>query len=276
MRRPIALGLILLAVVASAAAAAPAPRPLTMATTTSVNDTGLLDFLLPDFERRTGIAVKVVAVGTGQALEVARRGDADLVLVHAPDLERQFMGQGHSAGHWRLMYNHFVIVGPAKDPAQAASAPTAAQAMKRIADAKALFVSRGDKSGTHDRELSIWRAAGIEPRGDWYLEAGSGMGATLRIADEKDAYVLSDNGTYLAQRSKLRLVVLYDKGNELLNPYSLMAVSPRAHPSVNYQGAMRLIHYFLAPETMKRIASFGADRFGQSLFRLYERPHQPG
>lgn len=273
MRMRTALCVFLLLVASCAAWAA--PRPLTLATTTSVQDTGLLDALLPDFERRTGIDVKVIAVGTGQALEVARRGDADAVLVHAPDLEREFIRQGHAAGHWRLMYNYFVIVGPAADPAKVAAAPTAAQALKRIADAKAPFVSRGDKSGTQQKELALWKAAAIKPAGDWYIESGTGMAATLRIADEKDAYTLSDIGTYLSQKKRLRLAMLYGKGGELLNRYSLMAVSPKTHPSVNYQGAMRLLRYLLAPETLKRIAAFGVDRFGQPLFYLYRGPEAP-
>ena len=273
MRRHLVLCCLLLATVTCVASAA--PRALTLATTTSVNDTGLLDALLPDFERRTGIDVKVIAVGTGQALEVARRGDADVVLVHAPDLERDFMRQGHAAGHWRLMYNHFLIVGPSSDPARIRAATSASQAFKRIAEARTEFVSRGDKSGTHQRELSIWKAAKIEPGGDWYLSAGSGMAATLRLADEKDAYGLTDIGTYLALKSALRLKPLYDRGNELLNPYSIMPVNPKKHPTANYDGAMQLVRYFLAPETMKRIASFGVDRFGQPLFEVYRsKPRQ--
>ena len=274
MRGRIALCLVLLAAAASVAAAA--PRAVTLATTTSVQDTGLLDALLPDFERRSGIEVKVVAVGTGQALELARRGDADVVLVHAPDLEREFVRQGHAAGHWRLMYNHFVIVGPAADPGGVRSAASAIEAFKRIADTKATFVSRGDNSGTHSRELAVWKAAKVEPGGDWYLAAGSGMAATLRLADEKDAYTLSDIGTYLSQKRNLRLEVLYEKGGELLNPYSLMAVSPKKYPTVNYTGAMHLIHYFLAPETLKRIGSFGVEQFGRPLFHLYQRPQPRG
>ena len=271
-RTGLCAGLLL---VAAYAALVAAPRPVTLSTTTSVQDTGLLDALLPDFERQTGIDVKVIAVGTGQALELARRGDADVALVHAPDLEREFIRQGHSAGHWRLMFNYFVIVGPAKDPAKVGSASTAAQAMKRIADAKAPFVSRGDKSGTNQKELALWKAAKVKPAGDWYIEAGSGMGATLRLADEKDAYTLSDIGTYLSQKSRLRLVVLYEEGGDLLNQYSLMAVSPTKHPSVNYEGGMRLIRYFLAPATLKRIAAFGVDRFGQPLFQVYRNPEPP-
>jgi tungstate transport system substrate-binding protein len=266
MRAGLCIALLFVAVCAVIAAA---PRPVTLATTTSVQDTGLLDALLPGFEKQTGIDVKVIAVGTGQALELARRGDADVALVHAPDLEREFMRQGHSAGHWRLMYNYFVIVGPAKDPAQVRSASSAAQAMKRIADAKAPFVSRGDKSGTNVKELALWKAAKVKPAGDWYIEAGQGMAATLRLADEKDGYTLSDIGTYLSQKSHLRLVILYERNSELLNQYSLMAVNPKKHPSVNYEGGMRLIHYFLAPATLKRIAAFGVDRFGQPLFWVY-------
>jgi tungstate transport system substrate-binding protein len=261
--------LLALAVLAGAAAAA--PRSLTLATTTSVNDTGLLDFVLPEFERRSGVDVKVVAVGSGQALELARRGDADVVLAHAPDLEHQFMRQGHAAGHWRLMYNHFIIVGTATDPARVRSASSAAQAFSRIAETKAAFVSRGDNSGTHQRELAIWKAAKIEPRGDWYLESGSAMAAALRLADEKDGYALSDIGTYLAQKRNLRLAILYDHGSELLNVYSLMAISPKKHPSINYSGAVELVRYLLAPETLKRIGSLGADRFGRPLFQVYGR-----
>jgi tungstate transport system substrate-binding protein len=273
MRTRIAPALVLLLALTSAALAA--PRPLTLATTTSTYDTGLLDFILPEFEQRSGIAVKVVAVGTGQALELAQRGDADAVLVHAPDLERDFIRAGHAAGHWPLMYNHFIIVGPAADPAHVSTSPTPAVAMKRIAKARATFVSRGDKSGTHYRELQLWETAKTKPQGDWYLEVGSGMAATLRLADDKDAYTLSDIGTYLAQRDHLHLAILYEQGNELVNRYSLMAVSPRTHPGVNYQGAMRLIHYFLASETLKRIGAFGAERYGRPLFRVYRSTSAP-
>jgi len=273
MRTRIAAALVLLFALTGAALAA--PRPLTLATTTSTYDSGLLDYILPEFEQRSGIAVKVVAVGTGQALELAGRGDADAVLVHAPDLERDFIRAGHAAGHWRLMYNHFVIVGPAADTAHVSSSPTPAIAMKRIAEARATFVSRGDKSGTHYRELQLWETAKIKPQGDWYLEAGSGMAATLRLADDKDAYTLSDIGTYLAQRDRLHLAMLCEKGDELLNRYSLMAVSPRTHPGVNHQGAMRLIHYFLAPETLRRIGAFGAERYGRPLFRVYGAARVP-
>ncbi len=268
------LALCIVVLIACAGIAPVAARPVVLTTTTSVNDTGLLDFVLPEFERRSGIEVRVIAVGSGQAIEIARRGDADLVLAHAPDLEREFVRQHHAAGHWRLMYNYFVLLGPTADPARVAAAPSAADAFRRIADARATFVSRGDQSGTHQRELQLWQAAKVKPGGDWYLESGSGMAATLRLADEKNAYALSDIGTHLARKSQLRLAAVYDRGRELLNPYSLLAVSPRAHPGVNYEGALRLVRYFLAPETQKRIASFGADRFGQPLFRVYERRRQ--
>jgi len=186
MRYRIALSLGLLTLLAGMVFAA--PRPVVLATTTSVNDTGLLDFVLPEFERASGIQVRVIAVGSGQAIEIARRGDADLVLAHAPDLESEFVRQHHAAGHWRLMYNYFVLLGPAADPARVAAAPDAADAFRRIADARATFVSRGDQSGTHQRELQLWQAAQVKPGGDWYLEAGSGMAATLSLADEKNAY----------------------------------------------------------------------------------------
>jgi len=268
--RCLTLGLTLVFVIVGASFAA--PRPVVLATTTSTYDSGLLDHLLPEFERRSEIDVKVVAVGTGQALALARRGDADVVLVHAPDLEREFVRQGHAAGRWRLMYNYFVLVGPVGDPARVRSARSAANVVKRIAAAGATFVSRGDQSGTHHRELKLWQEAKIKPQGDWYLESGSGMAAALRLADQKDAYTLSDLATYLAHTRRLRLTILYEKGRELLNPYSLMVVSPKAHPSINYRGAVRLVHYFLAPQTLRRIESFGADRFGRPLFYVYRRP----
>jgi len=265
--RGIAVGLLLIAGLAGALLAA--PPPVTLATTTSVQDSGLLDYVLPDFERRSGIAVKVVAVGSGQALELARRGDADLVLAHSPEQEHEFVRQGHGAGRWTFMYNHFVIVGPEADPARVRTAHSAAQAFERIASARATFVSRADQSGTHMRELALWQAARIEPRGDWYLQAGSGMAATLRLASEKDAYTLSDIGTFLSQRKRLRLAILQERDLELLNEYSLMPVNPKLHPSVNYAGAMRLVHYILAPATLKRIASFGVKSFGRPLFEPY-------
>ena len=251
-----------------------AAAPLRLATTTSVNDSGLLDALLPDFTRETGIPVQVIAVGTGQALAIAGRGDADAVLVHAPDLEARFLREGKGVAHACIAYNNFVIAGPASDPARVAGAASAIEAMRRIYAAGTPFVSRGDNSGTYHRERALWKAAGLEPDGQpWYLESGSGMGATLALAAEKRAYTLTDLGTYLFMKDKVELEGLYDRPDPLmLNQYGYMVVSPERFPHVNAEAAYALRAYLLRPDVQQRIGAYLKGRFGKSLFNpLYGR-----
>jgi tungstate transport system substrate-binding protein len=245
---------------------------LTLATTTSTQDSGLLDVLVPLFQRQTGVAVKVVAVGTGQALELGRRGDADILLVHDPAAEAKFVAAGFGLGRRPVMWNDFVLIGPPADPAGVKGQASAAAAFTPNADAPAAIVSRAHESGTHAREKAVWRRAGVEPQGDWYLRAGAGMAQVLRIASEKRAYALTDRGTFLAQRQGLDLAVLGEGDPLLVNQYSVILVSPAKHPHVRQEAARRFADFLLAPETQKVIADFGKDRFGQPLFFVGEAP----
>ena len=239
-----------------------------LATTTSTRDAGLLDSLLPVFERRTGRKVKVIAVGSGQALEMGRRGDADVVLAHAPDAERVLADSGYFLRRRLVMHNDFVIVGPAGDPAGLGGLNDAVAAVRRIAQQRALFVSRGDRSGTHLLEMKLWRLAGIRlpSEGEWYIEAGQGMAATLQMADQKRAYTISDRATYLAWRAKLELVPLTEGDTLLYNVYHVMDVNPRNALRLNAEGGRALADFFVSPEAQALIAEFGRARFGQSLF----------
>ncbi|WP_456445063.1 substrate-binding domain-containing protein [Oceanithermus sp.] len=266
MKKLIALGLLLTAALAAA--------PLRLATTTSVNDSGLLEAILPGFTRETGVPVQVIAVGTGQALAIAGRGDADAVLVHAPDLEARFLREGKGVAHACIAYNNFVIAGPAADPAAVGAAADALDAMRRIFAAGATFVSRGDNSGTYHREQALWRAAGLDPAGrPWYLESGSGMGATLTLAAEKRAYTLTDLGTFLFMQGKVDLAALFDRPDpRMLNQYGYMAVNPERFPRANREAAYALRAYLLRPDVQQQIGAYLKDRFGRSLFSpLYGR-----
>jgi len=262
---------------------APSPTPwavkqgtLRLATTTSTADTGLLAWLLPDFEKANNVKVDVVAVGTGQAIAIGQRGDADVLLVHARSQEDQFVKDGHAKERFDVMYNDFIVVGPKVDPAKVTGAKDSAAAFKAIAETKAPFVSRGDKSGTNTKELSIWSSAKITPTKEmpWYNAIGQGMGDTLLFTNEKKGYTLTDRGTWLAMQSKLPdLAILFggqslaeNKDKNLLNPYGIMAVNPDKHPGVQYDLAMKFVQWFTAPDTMKKIGSFGVDKFGQPLF----------
>jgi len=238
-----------------------------LATTTSTRDAGLLDSLLPVFERQTRYHVKVIAVGSGQALAMGRRGDADLVLSHAPEAERALVDSGHFVRRRLVMHNEFLVVGPASDPAGLRGLSDAVAAFRRLAERRAPFVSRGDQSGTHQREQQIWkRAAGSPPRDGWYVESGQGMGATLQLADEKRAYTLTDRATYLAWRDKLQLVPMVEGDSLLYNVYHVLELNPKNAARVNLAGGRALADFFVAPETQGLIAGFGKARFGQSLF----------
>jgi tungstate transport system substrate-binding protein len=270
-RRSIALVVALVTFAVSLAMpghiAAQAQRaPIILSTTTSTQDSGLLDVLVPMFERQSGYTVKTVAIGTGQALALAARGEADVVLAHAPTLEKKYVDEGKMLNRRLVMYNDFVIIGPARDPAGIKGMTSAAQAMKAIAHAGARFVSRGDNSGTHILEKSLWKSAGVEPSAPWYIEAGQGMGATLGVADDRNAYTISDRGTYLAYQKRLRLPILVHGDRPLLNIYSVMEVNPANGPRVNVAGGKAFAEFMVAPETQSVIKGFGVDKFGQPLF----------
>lgn len=237
-----------------------------LATTTSTKDTGLLDVLIPEFEKKYNITVKPIAVGTGEALKMGERGDADVLLVHSRLAEDEFMAKEFGMVRKDVMYNDFVIIGPKDDPAGIKGSASAADAFKRIADTGAAFVSRGDDSGTHKKELKIWEKANIKPEDGWYISTGQGMAATIRIANEKLGYTLSDRGTYLVQKNNIDLVVLTEKSDDLLNPYGAIAVNPGRHPKVNYEGATKFIDFLTSEEGQKIIGEFGKDKYGQALF----------
>jgi tungstate transport system substrate-binding protein len=241
---------------------------LILATTTSTRDAGLLDSLLPVFERQTGYRVKVIAVGSGQALAMGRRGDADVVLSHAPESERALTDSGYFVRRRRVMHNDFLIVGPARDPAGVRGLSDAGAAVARIAEHRVPFVSRGDKSGTHQRELSLWKQAGITlpPPGGWYIESGHGMGETLQMADEKRAYTLTDRATYLVWRNRLQVLPMVEGDPLLYNVYHVLELNPKNAPRVNVQAGQALADFFVAPATQQLIGEFGKARFGQSLF----------
>ena len=241
-------------------------RDLIVATTTSTQDSGLLDSLVPRFERRCGCRVKTIAVGTGQSLALGARGEADVVLVHAPDTERRYVAQGHYTARRLVMSNDFLLVGPADDPARVKGVTDLDQVLRQLALGRAPFVSRGDSSGTHLLELRLWMHAGIPPEGAWYLEAGQGMGATLRIASEKAGYTLTDRGTFLALARDLNLVGLVEGAASLLNIYHVMLVNPERHPGVNAAGARAFAAFMVSAEVQEFIREFGRARFGQPLF----------
>ncbi len=267
---------------AFAPASSPPPQVLRLATTTSTADSGLLDSLLPDFERQHNARVDVVAVGTGQALALGANGDTDVVLVHARAREDQFVADGHGTARIDVMGNDFIVVGPPGDPAGVRGLPTAAAAFTRIAAAGALFASRGDDSGTHTREMSLWAAAGLTPTAEarWYLALGQGMGETLIVANETGAYTLTDRGTWLAQKKSLPdltvmvggATITENRDAALLNPYGVIPVNPRTHPGVNYELALLFVDWLTAPGTQTRIAEFGLAEFGQPLFYPGARP----
>ncbi len=237
-----------------------------LSTTTSTQDSGLLDVLVPMFEKKNGLSVKTISVGTGQALALAARGEADVTLAHAPGLEKKYVEDGKMSNRRLVMYNDFVLIGPADDPAQIKGLPKAVDALKRIAESQSRFVSRGDKSGTHVLEQGLWKQAGIEPRGTWYIESGQGMGQTLGIANDRCAYTLTDRGTYLAFAKRVDLPILVEKDRPLLNIYSVMEVNPANGPRVNVAGGKAFAEFLLAPETQAVIKAFGVDKYGQPLF----------
>ena len=254
--------------------AAPSPRAgnegeVILATTTTTRDSGLLDVLIPAFEQRTGYRVKSIIQGSGAVLALAARGEADVVLAHSPDAETQWMAQGNGTERLLVMHNDFLLVGPDHDPAHVRGAPDAVSAFQSIADAKAAFVSRGDQSGTHVREQTLWREAGIRPQGQpWYVESGSGMGQTLIIADQRDAYTLSDRGTWLAFGRKVRLAPLLEGDPRLLNVYHVMPINSARFPQlpINAAGGKSFADFLVSPEGQQLIGEFGRQQYGQPLF----------
>ena len=247
-----------------------ADSPLRLATTTSTANTGLMDYLLPQFREETGIEVHLIAVGTGKALRLGREGDVDIVLVHARAAEEQFVNDGFGVDRKDVMYNDFIIVGPKSDPAGAVGSTTVAQVLERIYASRQPFISRGDDSGTHKRELSLWQYIGRQPEGSWYREVGQGMGKTLQIANETDAYTITDRGTWLAYQARLDIRLIFEDDPPLFNPYGIIAVNPQLHPHANYTGASRLIDWITSPRVQKLIAGFKVK--GQQLFI----PNAPG
>ena len=258
--------LIALLAVALAPLAAGQPGTVILSTTTSTQDSGLLDVLVPMFEKRSGLSVKPISVGTGQALALAARGEADVTLAHAPAVEKRYVAEGKLSNRRLVMYNDFVVVGPTDDPARISGEAKAVEALRRIAATPSRFVSRGDRSGTHALELDLWKQAGIPPAGPWYLESGQGMGATLGIANDRRAYTISDRGTWLALGRRIDLPVLVEKDRWLLNVYSVMQVSPANGPRVNAAGGKAFADFMVSPEAQAVIRTFGVEKYGQPLF----------
>lgn len=263
----IAVLIVILSLALSACgSAAPSNPNLILATTTSTRDSGLLDVLQPLFEEQTGYKLQIVAVGTGEALKMGEEGNADVLLVHAPSSEVTFMDGGFGKDRFLVMHNDFIIVGPAADPA-GIKGQGPKDAFVAIYNAGAPFVTRGDDSGTHKKELSFWTKAELDPAGQpWYIETGQGMGASLTVASEKGAYILTDRATYLANQDKLQLEILLEGNNALLNVYHVITVNPDKWPEANYEGALAFAKFLTDPATQKVIAEFGLKEFGQPLF----------
>ena len=257
-------------------AVARASNVLLLATTTSTQDSGLLTAILPAFEKQYNVKVNVVAVGTGQAIKIGSDGNADVVLVHDRKAEDVFVASGDGVNRRDVMYNDFVLVGPTADPGKIKGLARATEAFKRIADSAAAFASRGDKSGTNAKELAIWSAAGVEPKGAWYLSLGQGMGETLTFANERGAYTLADRATWIAQKSRLNALSIVVGGNSivdntdgenLFNPYGVISVNPKKHAAVNADLAEKFSQWLISEETQQAIAKYGLDKYGQALFR---------
>ena len=262
--------LTILAALAALWACNTSPQILIVATTTSTADSGLLDVILPPFEDEAKATVQVLAVGTGQAIALGERGDADIILVHDRDREDRFVAEGWGALRKDVMYNDFVVVGPVHDPAGVSTAASAPQAFARIAQAgvnnKLVFVSRADQSGTHSKELLVWQRAGIDPTGAWYKTTGQGMGDTLTVVNEFQVYTLTDRATYLARQDRLDIKVLLEGDSLLFNPYGVIPVNPERHTRVNRELAEAFVEYITRYETQERIATFGLETYGQPLF----------
>ncbi len=257
-------------------AATKASGSIILATTTSTQDSGLLDVLVPAFEKESGYTVKAVAVGSGQAIAMGSRGDADVLLVHSPDAEKKMVDAGDGIERTLVMHNDFIIVGSASDPSGIKSTKTIDEAMRDIASRQAKFISRGDDSGTNALELKLWKRISITPKGQgWYEETGQGMGATLQLANQENAYTISDRGTYLAQKKNLSLQILFENDPTLLNVYHVIIVNAAKHPKINIAGARAFAAYVVRPDVQQMIANFGKDKFGESLFFPYAGKADP-
>jgi len=244
-----------------------AQKTILLSTTTSTQDSGLLDVLIPIFEKNTGYFVKTIAVGSGQAMAMGQKGEADVLLVHSPAAEKKFVAEGYGINRRIVMHNDFIIVGPSKDPAKIKGIKLASEAFKKIATSNALFLSRGDNSGTHAKEKAIWKAAGINPeREKWYQQTGLGMGQTLNVAAEKKGYTLADRGTYLALKKNLGLDILVEGDAILLNIYHVIEVNPVKWPKVNAAGGKSFADFMVSKETQEVIKTFGVEKFGSPLF----------
>ncbi|MDP3014723.1 MAG: substrate-binding domain-containing protein [Candidatus Subteraquimicrobiales bacterium] len=241
------------------------PNELILATTTSTMDTGLLDVLLPVFEKKYDVHVKPIAVGTGEAISLGKRGEVDVLLVHSPEAEEEFVAEGYGLNRKAVMHNDFVIIGPRADPSKIKGLKPI-EAFKKIAEAQTNFVTRGDESGTHRKELKLWQKTDIEPDGNWYIESGQGMAETIRIANEKLSYTLADRGTYLSLRKSIELIILVEKDEDLFNPYGVIAVNPGKFPKVNYEDARKFIEFLTSKEAQMIIEDFGKEKFGEPLF----------
>ncbi len=264
MRKRILVLLSVLILLISVSTAAVAQEKLVMATTTSTENSGLLDELVPPFEEKFDVRVDVVAVGTGAAIELGENGDADIIFVHAREAEDEFVEAGYGVNRRDVMYNDFVVLGPPSDPADIEGMESAADVFHTIADSGAEFVSRGDDSGTHKKELSLWDMADLNPDGSWYLESGQGMGASINMADEREAYILADRGTYLAYSGEIDLEILSSGDSALFNPYGIIPINPAYHTHVNYQMAMAFVGYVTSQQGQGIINSYS--RQGEQLF----------
>jgi tungstate transport system substrate-binding protein len=255
-----------LAILVWATVALAAPKSIILATTTSTQDSGLLDVLVPLFEKDSGLQVKTISVGSGQAMKMGEKGEADVLLVHSPDAEKKFMSEGYGFSRRLVMHNDFIILGPSADPAKV-KGTKADEAMKRISQTGAMFASRGDNSGTHAKEKGLWKAAGVNPEGQkWYQQTGLGMGQTLNVAAEKKAYILTDRATYLSLKKGLGLEILVEGDGKLLNIYHVIELNPVKSPKINAPGGKAFADFMVAKKTQEIIGRFGVDKFGAPLF----------
>jgi len=266
-RRFMLLGLIALLLASLGSAVQAQEKTLILATTTSTQDTGLLDVLIPIFEKKTSYFVKTIAVGSGQAMTMGQKGEADVLLVHSPAAEKKFMEDGFGVSRRLVMHNDFIIVGPAEDPAKLNGTKSAGEAFKKMAAAQTLFISRGDNSGTHAKEKDVWKVAGVKYEGEkWYQQTGLGMGQTLNVAAEKKGYTLTDRGTYLALAKTLKLGILVEGDAVLLNIYHVMEVNPQKWPKVNIAAAKAFADFMVSKETQEIVKTYGVDKYGSPLF----------
>ena len=263
----ILIGIAILFVMAAWGPAQAQQKNIILSTTTSTQDSGLLDVLIPIFEKKTGYFVKTIAVGSGQAMAMGQKGEADVLLVHSPAAEKKFVAEGYGVNRRIIMHNDFIVVGPAEDPAKIKGVKVTTEVFKKIASAGSLFLSRSDKSGTHTKEMAIWKAAGINPDGQkWYQQTGLGMGQTLNITSEKKGYTLTDRGTYLATKKNLSLDILAEGDAILLNVYHVIEVNPARWPKVNAAGGKAFADFMVSKEAQDIIKTFGVDKFGSPLF----------